>query len=344
MRARLTPLAAFAAAAAVVLTGCGGGSSTKSTTSEDPKTAFSTGLSGLSDTDVLTVTLKLDTTSDKLVGFAKESGDKLDPSVAEQIASADVVFETKTSDGTKFSAVKPGSNVKTAARFAIQDNGKTLGEFRSLSDALYAQADLKTLLDVFQQKKAYADLTARAAQMPTFAQAFVQGKWVSLDLNAVKALAGQFGGANASPSSQQTQKLLTDLKAVIGKDVTVTRAGTDSEGDHLKLATQSRQFVTDLMQAVSTDIPAASLATGSFKPSSVPEHSITVDAWVKGGVLSKLSVDLVQFAKPSDVKAGDSLPVVLEFARSGDDIAKPADATPIDTTQLFTLLGSLGSK
>ena len=38
------------------------------------------------------------------------------------------------------------------------------------------------------------------------------------------------------------------------------------------------------------------------------------------------------------------MPVVLEFTRSGENITKPSGATPIDTTQLFTLLGSLGSK
>jgi len=344
MRRRLTSMAAVAAVTTVALTACGGGSGAKSTASQDPKAAFSTGLSGLADTDALTLTLKLDTTGDKLVGFAKESGDTLDPKVADQIASADLVFETKTADGTKFSAVKPGASVKTAARIVIQDGGQTLGEFRVLTDALYAQADVKTLLQLFQQQKAYAGLTTRAAQMPAFAQAFVQGKWVSLDLNALKAIAGQFGGANASPSTQQTQKLLADLKAVLGKDVTVARVGTDDQGDHLKLTTQSRAFVTDLMQAVSTDIPAASLATGSFKPSSVADHSVVVDAWVKDGALAKLSVDVVQFAKPSEVKPGDSLPVVLTFDRSGDDIAKPSGATPIDTTQLFTLLGSLGGK
>ena len=52
----------------------------------------------------------------------------------------------------------------------------------------------------------------------------------------------------------------------------------------------------------------------------------------------------MQFAKPSEVKPGDSLPVVLTFDRSGDDIGTPSGATPIDTSQLFTLLGSLGSK
>ena len=60
--------------------------------------------------------------------------------------------------------------------------------------------------------------------------------------------------------------------------------------------------------------------------------------------LSKLSVDVVQFAKPSEVKPGDSLPVVLKFDQSGDDISKPSNATTVDTTSLFTLLGSLGGK
>ena len=180
------------------------------------------GLSGLSDTDALTVTLKLETTGDKLVGFAKESGDTLDPAVAQKIATAAVVFESKTSDGTHFRDVKPGSKVTSATSLVIQDDGKSLAELRVVNNALYAQADVKTLLALFQQKTAYADLSARVAQMPAFAQAFVQGKWVSLDLNALKALAGQFGGANASPSSQQTQKLLADLKVVLGKDVTAT--------------------------------------------------------------------------------------------------------------------------
>ena len=344
MHRRLSSFAALATVAVVALTGCGSGSGGSSTASKDPKTAFSTGLSGLSDTDVLTVTLKLDTTPDALVGFAKESGDTLDPQTAQHIASAAIAFETKTSDGTKLSDVKPGTKVNVATRVAIQDDGKTLGEFRSVEQSLYAQADVKTLLDLFGQSKSYADLTARAGQMPAFVKAFVNGQWVVLDLNALKAIAGQFGGAAASPSTQQAQKLLTDLKAVIGKDVTVTRVGSDAEGDHLKLTTQSRAFVNDLVQTVSSDLPAASLATGSFKPSNVPDHSIVVDAWVKDGVLSKLSVDVVQFAKSSEVKPGDSLPVVLQFEQSGDDISKPANATPVDTTQLFTMLGSLGGK
>jgi len=343
MRRPLTVFAAAGAVAAVLLTGCGSGSSNTSTSSQDPKTAFSTGLSGLTDTDVLTLTIKLDTTPENLVAFAKEGPDPstLDPQVAQEIASAQLVLETKTEDGSKLSAAKPGqSSAKTASRLVFVDGGNTLAEIRFRSDAIYAQAQVKSLLDLFQQSKAYADLAARAAQMPAFVQAFVQGKWVSLDLNALKALAGQFG-ANASPSSAQSQKLLTDLRALLNRDVTVTRVGTDSNGDHLKLTTQSRQLASDFVQALGTDVPAAGLATGSFKPSTVPDHSVVVDAWVKDGVLSKLAVDVVQFAKPGEAKPGDSLPVVVQFDRSGDDISAPTGATPVDTTQLFTLLGSL---
>jgi len=42
----------------------------------------------------------------------------------------------------------------------------------------------------------------------------------------------------------------------------VTRVGTDADGDHLKLTTQSRTFANDLVQTLGSDIPAAGLATG----------------------------------------------------------------------------------
>jgi hypothetical protein len=346
MRGGLTRFTVLAAVAAVgLLAGCGGGSSATKTTSQDPKTALSTGLQGLGDTDVLTVTLKLETTPSALVGFSKEdpTGTPLTDKQAQELAAGQFVVEFKTSDGTKLSALKPGSSSKTAVRFAFQDNGENLAEIRSLDNALFVQADLKSILGLFDKSKQYDDLTARTSTLPAFVKAFVAGKWVSLDLNALKSMASQFG-VNTSTSTTQSQKLLADLKAAIDKDVTVTRLPADSNGDHLQLKTQSRQFVTDLVQAISADVPTAGLATGSLKPSSVPEHSIVVDAWVKDGALSKLSLDVVQFANPGEAKPGDHLPVVLTFDRSGDDISKPADVTPVDTSQLFSLLGALQTK
>lgn len=347
MRRPFLPFLAATAAASVLVAGCGSGSGAKATESKDPKAALSTGLDGLSDTDALTVTLKLDTTADKLVALSRESGkasDRIDPAAAQKVAAASIVLETKTTDGTKLSAVKAGSKTKAATRFAFIEDGDTLAQLVGTGNALFMQAKVKDLLTLFQQQKQYATLQARVAQMPAFVKAFVQGQWVTLDLNALKALGNQFGATQASPSQQQTQKLINDLRAALTKDVTVTRVGADDDGDHLKLSAHTRVFAQDLMQAVTGAVPAAGLAAGQFDPQKVPDRAIAVDAWVKDGALSKLVLDVVQFAKPGEAKPGESLPVVLQFDRSGDDISKPSDAVSVDTTQLFSMLGQLGSK
>jgi hypothetical protein len=329
------------AAAALVLAGCGGGAAT--TSSKDPKAAFSTGIDNLKDTDVLTVKLKFDTTPDALMGFAKESGDTFDPALAKDIATGEIVIETKTLNGKKLSEIKPNQSNQTAARFAFSDNGTTYAEIRSRDDSLYLHADVKGLLDLFGKSKTYGELQARANTLPPFVHAFVANEWVSLNLGVLKSLAGQFGGGAASPNPAQMQKLFADLKAVIGNDVTVTRVGTDDSGDHLALATQSRKFVTDLLQAAGAAIPVAGLALGKFDPTKVPDRTLKVDAWVKDGALAKVSLDLVQFAKPGEAKPGDSLPLVMTLDRSGDDISKPDKSTPVDLSQLGSLLGGLGA-
>ena len=347
MRRPLLSVLAATAVTGVVLTGCGSGSGASATSSKDPKAALNTGFDGLTNTDALTVTFRLDTTPDKLVAMSKESGkasDRIDAATAQKVATASIVIETKTSDGTKLSDVKPGSKAKAATRFAFVEDGEALAQILTNSSALYVQAQVEKLLDLFNQKKQFATLQARAATMPAFAQALLAGKWVSLDLNALKSLSSQFGGAQATPNQQQAQKLMNDLRAVLTKDVTVTRVGTDSQGDHLKLVAQTRAVANDFLQTVQTDVPAAGLATGAVKPQNVPDRPVSIDAWVKDGALSKLSLDVVQFAKPGEAKPGDSLPVVLTFQRGGDSITPPTGAERIDTTQLFTMLGQLSGK
>lgn len=333
--------AVITAAAALLVAGCGGGAATTST--KDPKAAFSTGLSGLADTDVLTVTLKFDTTADKLMGFAKESGDTLDATTAKEIASGEIIFESKTLDGKKLSQLKAGQKSDTAQSFLFKVNGTTYAEIRSRENVLYAKADVKGLLDLFGQSKMYAELQARTASMPAFVKAAVAGQWISIDLDTVKALIKQFGGAAVpSPNPAEVQKFMTDLEAAIQKNVDVTRVGTDDQGDHLKLNAHTRPLLTDLLRAFGSVVPGAGAALSKIDPSQVPDNTLVLDAWINDGALAKLSLDFVQFAKPGEAKPGDSLPAVLSFDRSGDDISKPDGATPIDLSQLGALLGGLG--
>ena len=339
-RPRIAAVTLITCASLALVAGCGSGSSTP----KNPKAELVAGFTGITDSDALTITLKLDTTADKLQAFASEGGAKLSTTAAQDIASANLVIEVKTDNGTHLADLKSSDGAHVGFWFQANDHGSSLAEIRSTGGALYLQADLKTILTMFGKDKVYGEVQARAKSLPAFVSAFVAGKWVSLDLSALKALAGQFGGAGAVPStnSKQGLQVVTDIRAALTNDVTVTKVGSDSIGDHLQLAGHTKQLATDLTQAVTKNVPSAGLATSRIDPSKMTDHAFVLDAWVKDGALKQLSVDLAQFAKPGQTKPGDSLPVVLAFDQSGDDIGKPADVTAVDLSQLGTLLQGLG--
>ena len=343
MRRRIETFTALAATGAVVaLAGCGGSSSP--TTPKDPKGELSASIGNLSNTDALTTTLKLETTAGDLQTIAK-SGKKpttLSDADAQAIASANLVIETKTTNGKKLSELKAGDSKSTNVSIRGVDGGNTLAEIRVIAGNLYLQGDLKGILDLAHQPKTYGELQARAATLPKFVQAFVGGKWVSINGDAAKGLASQFGvNTQQSPSSAQSQQLINDLKNIIDKDVTVTKVGTDARGDHLKMSGNTRTLAKDFVNSVTSEVPGAAALSNQLQPSNVPSRTMTVDAWVKDGTLSELSLDLVQFAPPGEAPAGAHLPVALTFDQSGDDISTPSDVTPVDLSQLGTLLGAL---
>lgn len=344
MRRPLLTLCAVAATAALAVTGCSSGSGSSSTSSKSPQAAFAAGLQGVSDTDVLTVTLRFDTTADKFLAIAAEQpgGSKPTAKEAQEVAGGALVIETKTTDGSKLSQLKGGSTAKTNLRLSFTENGADLAHLQSNDSTLYVQADVKTLVSTFGNAKQYADLQARAAQLPAFVQDFVRGNWVALDLNAISALASQFGGGATTSNPGQGQKIVNDLRQVLTRNFTATRVGTDSAGDHLRLSGHARPLVSDLVRTLASDVPMGGLATSSFKPESVDNVPIVIDAWVSNGSLSKLSLDVVQFMKVK--KPGDTLPLVLTLQRSGADISKPANATPVNTQQLMTMIGALSGK
>jgi hypothetical protein len=341
-RAHSRVVAVAAVAAVVALAGCGGSSST---TPKDPKGELSASVTNLSDSDVLTTTLKLEATAAELQALAKSGKNPttLTAGDAQALAGASLVIETKTTNGKKLSELKPGDSKATNVSIRGVDNGRTLAELRVINGNLYLQGDLRTILGLAHKAKAYAEVKARAATLPKFIQAFVAGNWVSINGDAAKGLASQFGvNANQSPSASQSQQLIKDFKNIVNRDVTVTRAGSDSRGDHLRLSGNTRALAQDFMAAIESNVPGGGAIGQQLKPKDVPSRTVTVDAWVKDGTLSEIALDFVQFAKPGEAPAGAHLPVALTFEQSGDDISTPSGVTPVDLSQLGTLLGALG--
>jgi hypothetical protein len=340
MRRPSSRLTAFAACGVVlaVTTACGGSGES---VPENPKAALSASVGNLADSDVLTTTLRLDTTPEDLKSFAAKDGDELSDADAAAIAGAEVVLQVQSNNGDKLSELKPGDNDAANVSFRALSNGQTYVELRVVDGDLYLQGDVEGILDLLHQSKAYADVQARVASLPGFVQAFVEGRWVSINGTAAQGLLGSFSG-DQTPDEAQGRQLVDDLQGMLERDVTVTRAGSDDRGDHLVLTGNTRELARDFLDVASSAVPGGQAATGQFDPEDAPDRDITVDAWVKDGVLSEISLDLVQFAKPGEVDAGMHLPIAVAFEQDGDDIGEPEDVTPVDLTQLGALLGAVG--
>jgi hypothetical protein len=338
MRRRSTSLFALAAAAALsCVSACGSGSSGGGTPA-DPKAELTSSVSNLSSTDVLTTTLKLEATGADLRSLASADGDKLSAADADAIASAQLVVEAKTDDGSDLS---DKSGHKTNVSLRVVSGGHTYLELRVISGDLFINADVKGFLGLIHKQQTYTEVKARASSLPAFVQAAVEGRWVTLNGAAAQGLAGQLGVTSQPSSSARSQKLIDDLKGILSTDVAVKRAGSDSRGDHLVLSGNTRKLATDFYTAANASVPGASTALARANPSEVPSRNVTVDAWVKDGALSEISLDVAQFARPGEAQ-GQHLRVALTFDRSGDDISKPSGATPVDLSQLSTLVGALG--
>lgn len=334
-------IAIGAVASALLAAGCG---SNSGSSDKPPRDELTSSIDGLGNSDQLAATVKLDASPADLQALSKASGSPIAPNVAGLLAAGNLTLEIK-SDG-KLSALN-GDNASNADMHLVLnvDNGQVV-DLYGVKNVIYLRADVKKILQLMDKEKLFSELEARVATLPAWAQAGVQGKWLSLNGDAAKGLASQLGGAaTATPNAEQQKKLIDDFKAAITKDVTVTRVSTDSDkGDHLVLTGNVRTLGTDLANALSAAVPG-NPAASQLKPSQMPDKQVTVDAWVKDGKLSEVSLDLVQFADEKDAASlkGKHLPLVMTFKTSGVDITAPSGATPIDLSQLLPLVGALSS-
>jgi len=341
-RATLSALAVTASVA--LIAGCGGGSSGGGSTggtnnsSSAPATELTSAIDALGSASTIDAIIKLTGTGSDLRAFVKqqEPTTKLTAAQAAEIAGIQIELEATAPSGKTLSGLG-GSSGAGASNITISDQGKSLITLRVVNKTLYFQVAAKDLFDKLGQSASYAQIQAGASQLPTFAQALIQGKWVSLPETTAKSLGNQLGGSSSGSGNQAVAAaLLSKLKVLLTKDVTVTRTSSGST-DELTLTGNTRTLAGDFVRTFASTVPAASsLATPDV--SNVPSKTLTVKASVSGGALAGISVDLGQFAK----SGSGSLPISLTIARSGPSISAPSGAVPVDVAQLGSLLGAFG--
>lgn len=337
---RRTRLAILAlASSAALVAGCGGssgGSSASGTndSSQSPSSELTNAVSVLGDASTLTSTLKLGATANDILNLASASGSALTPSQASAIAGAQLSVEVAAPSGKKLSDLSGGNTSGTAVDLTLSDNGTNWFSLRVVDKTLYLQADLKDLLDTIGKGSTYAQLQLSGAQLPTFAQAFIAGKWVSLPTSTASGLSGAV--TTSSPNSQQEQAVVNALKNLLTNDVSVTRTSAGST-DNLALSANTKTIAQDFVTEIAAAVPSAAGALSQADTSQVPSRDIAMTAQVTRGALSQLSIDLGQF----DPQGKGHLPIELDFTENGSAISVPSGAIPVNTLELGQLLRSL---
>ena len=337
---------ALAAAAAITVAACGS-SGSSADNSKSPQDAVRSAYSKLLDSDAVSMTFKADTTADQLVQLGKSSSDGDGPTAeqAKAIAGGSIVVAVKSGSGSLSDAAKKGSNGKESFAFTVNaGDAPKLVEIRYIDSALYARADVHKFLDYAGQDASVLNkLTGPdAPQQLSFLKDAVAGKWLKLPLNEVLSA---FGGKQSSPSVDPSQAaaLTGALDNIFNKDVTAAKAdGSSDLGDHYVLSGNSRQLVTDLVNAFKSQLsslPGADQAFNDFDPADVPNKVVKLDAYVKGGKLNAVKLDVTQFLDPQDAQRFDGKPFYLEadFDDSAD-ISTPSGATDVD---LGSIIGGI---
>jgi hypothetical protein len=300
--------------------------------SDDPKAALVDALKGLSESEGLTQTIRLESDTASLV--AASEGD-LDEETAQKILDSNIVV----------SALQAEKPEDAASQILVTIAGNEDLEIRFVDGNLYFRADVGSLLETFGQDPAQLDMVIGQVQGQPgleWVEDAAAGDWVVLE-DALQ-LSEQLGGAQMGAGSlgaDQQKELVNNLLQAVEKNATVTSEGDDDAGEHVRASLPLKETLTDLIDALG---PAAGMAGGPEMEDSlaeVPNEDITIDFWISDGTITQIAFDVVEFAESIEDSSDEEMPegvenlsVVVEIEDFDGSVEPVADAAKIDTAAL----------
>jgi hypothetical protein len=301
----------------------------------------------LSSSPQVTFSLHLDATASELEALpGHPSADN-----ARLAAGGSVVVEAATTSGKPLSSLEHFSGslqqYLQAEELSVvgELDGSPLVELQVVGGVLYAELNVAGLDSVLAGSgqslaTAEADLPAKVVANPAVAALFA-GKWVSVDL---VSLVSELRSAGLLPSSQsagarsraQARQIIDALTQTFTKEVSVASVGTSAQlGTDLLLSTNLHDFATELLSSLSRVAPRLVTSKDVSRAAQVPNRSLQVHAYVAGGTLTQVSVDLSQLASGGRLPAGTQLPLVLNVSHAPVTITAPSGAVALDVPTLI---------
>jgi hypothetical protein len=238
-----------------------------------------------------------------------------------------------------------------AAAFLLTVDDEALAELRVLPDLeLYLRLDLDRLLDLVDDPAARQDLDDLVAQaeligLRDVAEAARRGEWIRVTgleqlLNLFGATPPRSDDVDEDEDDDLAEELSQASVRFLDTDVEVTYVGSDDVGERVRATTTGaalRRFLDDLSR-----IAASSDAFGGANPQDlggrfddIPDDAtVSLDAWISGGRLTQLALDLSGFDEDDQLEG--ELLLVIGIDEFTGSVEAPDEAVDVD---LFGLIG-----
>jgi hypothetical protein len=306
---------------------------------DDPEGALREALEALADYDGVELLLQL-SADETARAQALAEGD-MDEDELELLLTSSVLVRA-SGDGDE----------DGAAEFVVTVDGTAVAELRVLPDLdLYLRLDLDAILELVDDPEARQTIDELAIQADAFGlrevvEAAQRGEWIHV--TGLEQLMNLFGGPQAQPQDdvdeEEAERLAEEFSAAairfLDEDVSVTYVGSDDTGERVR-ATTDGAALRSFLEELST-IAASSDAFGGADPQDLAgeldelpaDATITFDAWISGGELTQIALDLAALDDAGEIEG--ELLLVVGIAEFTGSIDAPDEAARVD---LFGLLG-----
>jgi hypothetical protein len=319
------------------------GFSTGSGTNSGAATQLQQGWRSLSSLPQVTMSLHMDTTVQELEALPGGTP----PNVAKLIAGGSIVVREATASGRPLSSLRQlsglGQELSSVELDVVGElDGSPLVELRAVGGVLYAQLNVAGLGSVLASLG--RSLSAAEGQLPPAVaadpavHALFDGEWVSLDLESALRQLGSAGVIHSGSAGRaQARGLVGALSSALAREVHVAKLGQVARlGTDLVLSADAQNLAKALLSAASQVLPKQVTSKEvSQAVARLPHRTAQLHAYVAGGTLTRISLDLAQLAKKGELPAGTTLPLVLEVSHAPVAITAPSGAVPLDLQRLI---------
>jgi hypothetical protein len=315
---------------------------------DDPQGALQRAVAALGDWEGLEAELRLDADAEARTEAMAEG----------EVTADEVALLLGSSIELRAAGLDEQGNA--AVETAVVVDGSSVFDLQVSSDErLFLRVDLETLSSLSDDAEPgdLDDLVAEARMLGLgeVAQAAADGRWVEIiGIDDVMELAE----AEATDRSDEPEvdeeeldaldsRVATAFERFVDEDLAVGYVGSDDAGEQVRVTTDGASLEA-LLDELATEVDRTGLledaGPGGLDDLDVdPDTVVSIDAWIQGGELRRLAIDLGALDEADELPGELLLTITLEEFTG--TITEPDDAEPFDVLALAgAFLGGTGDE